>query len=76
MHNWYGVETEAEFRRQEWQRMVEADARATQAMSGRAVVRQAPLPRLFLARLRALSLPRLSFSPPLTPRRAAGYSAK
>ena len=31
MSNWYTIETEAEFRRREWQRAVEADARASQA---------------------------------------------
>src|SRR3954470_12862047 len=31
MNNWYAIETETAFRRREWQRAVEADARAVQA---------------------------------------------
>src|SRR5215212_6715755 len=31
MSNWYTVEIEADFRRREWQRAVEADARVAQA---------------------------------------------
>ena len=31
MHNWYAMETEAEFRRQDWEREVIAATRAAQA---------------------------------------------
>ena len=34
MNNYYAIETEAEFRRREWQRAVEADARAAQVCRG------------------------------------------
>ena len=75
MHNWYGIETEAEFRRREWQRAIEADARAAQASAGRAESRGFRLPHVFLARLRALGTPRQPFVSPVAPRRAA-YSSK
>ena len=76
MHNWYGIETEAEFRRREWQRAIEADARAAQASTGRARSRGFRLPHLSLARLRALGAPRLPVGSPLSPRRTAAYPTK
>ena len=76
MHNWYGIETEAEFRRQEWQRMVEAEAGAALARSGGEQGRGWRLPRVSLARLRSLVGPRLPAAAPLTPRRPAAYSTK
>ena len=33
MHNWFAMETEAEFRRQEWMRAVSNDKRATRLAS-------------------------------------------
>ncbi|MBA2598539.1 MAG: hypothetical protein M3Q50_11190 [Chloroflexota bacterium] len=78
MVNWYGIETEAEFRQQEWQRMVEADTRAAEAIAGskrdRARTGGPRLPHLTLslASLRALAAPRLRFASPLGPRRTAG----
>ena len=76
MHNWYGIETEAEFRRQEWQRTIEADARAALAQSGRVERGGWRLPQFSLARLRSLVAPRLPFGAPVAPRRPAVYSPK
>ncbi len=76
MHNWYGIETEVEFRRQEWQRAIEAEARAAQALDGRTGSRRFRLPHLFLARLRALGAPRQPFVSPVAPRRAAAFPTK
>jgi hypothetical protein len=76
MHNWYGIETEAEFRRQEWQRAIEAEARAAQALDGRTGSRRFRLPHVSLARLRTLGAPRQPFASPVAPRRAAAYSSK
>jgi hypothetical protein len=76
MHNWYGIETEAEFRRQEWQRAIEAEERAAQACAGRVASPRFRLPRLSLARLRGLGTPRLPATSPVAPPRAAAYSSK
>ena len=66
MNNYHAIETELEFRRREWQRAVEADARAAQvcAENGRKHV-----PHLSLPSVRAFLAPRLSFSSPLGARR-------
>lgn len=67
MSNWYTIETEAEFRRREWQRAVEADARAALA---RPADRQLPWPgiaQLILANLKSLAVPRPSFTARLEP---------
>lgn len=66
MNNYYAIETEAEFRRREWQLAVEADARAAQVCAGNGRKR---LPHLSLMKLRSLATPRLPFSLPLTTRR-------
>jgi hypothetical protein len=76
MHNWYGIETEVEFRRQEWQRAIAADARAAQALDGRTGSRRFRLPHLFLARLRALGAPHLPSTSRMAPHRAAAWSSK
>jgi hypothetical protein len=76
MHNWYGIETEAEFRRQEWQRLAEADARAALIDAGRAANGRWRVSHGFLARLRALGAPRWPIGAPAAPRRPAAYSAK
>jgi hypothetical protein len=67
MNNWYAVETEAAFRRREWQRAVEADALAAQARprSGRTLWPQ--LGRLTLENLRSLAMPRPGLSSRLEP---------
>ena len=67
MNNWYAVETEAEFRRREWQRAVEADALAAQARPANGRMRWPRLGRLTLANLRSLALPRPSFTARLEP---------
>ena len=76
MNTWYGIETEAEFRRQEWQRAIEAEQRVAQARAGRAASQRFHLPRLSLARLRALATPRLPATSPVAPRRAPAFSSK
>jgi hypothetical protein len=67
MNNWYAVETEAAFRRREWQRMVEADVLAAQARPANRRTRWPRLGRLTLANLRSLALPRPSFTARLEP---------
>jgi hypothetical protein len=67
MNNWYTIETEAEFRRREWQRAVEAEARAAQARPANGRTRWPRLGRLTLANLRSLVLPRPSFTARLEP---------
>jgi hypothetical protein len=64
MQNYFSIETEASFRRREWERAAEADARAAQARSTNGRVNW---PQIALASLRLLSAPRLplisSFKP-------------
>jgi hypothetical protein len=67
MSNWYTVEVEAEFRRREWQRAVEADARAAQARPENGRMRWPRIPRLTLPNLRSLTVPRPSFTSRLEP---------
>lgn len=62
MHNWYAIENEAAFRRQEWEREVAADARAAAARAARPRFRLGAIPHGALARLRALTVPHLPFS--------------
>jgi hypothetical protein len=67
MNNWYAIETEAQFRRREWERAVEADARAAQARPVNRQLRWPRIPRLTLANLRSLAVPRPSFTSRLEP---------
>jgi hypothetical protein len=67
MNNWYAVETEAAFRRREWQRAVEADALAAQARPANGRARWSRLGRLTLANLRSLAGSRPSFTARLEP---------
>jgi hypothetical protein len=67
MNNWYAVETEAEFRRREWQRVVEADARAAQARPANGQMQWPRIARLTLARLRSFSVPRPNVTARLEP---------
>ena len=67
MNNWYAIETEAEFRRREWQRAVEAEARAAQARPANGQLRWSRIPKLTLANLKSLALPRPSFTSRLEP---------
>ena len=67
MNNWYTIETEAEFRRREWQRAVEADALAAPARPANGRARWPRLGRLTLANLRRLPVPRPSVTAGLEP---------
>jgi hypothetical protein len=67
MNNWYTVEVEAEFRRREWERAVEADARAAQAGPANGRMRWPRISRQTLSNLRSLALPRRSFISHLEP---------
>ena len=66
MYNYFAIEAEAEFRRQEWQRAGEADARVAQASAASRGTRG---PHLSLPSLRSLAATRLHLSPPWVPRR-------
>jgi hypothetical protein len=67
MSNWYAIETEAKFRRREWERAVEADARAAQARPAHRQTRWPWIGHLTLASLKSLAVPRLSFTSRLEP---------
>jgi hypothetical protein len=67
MNNWYAIETEAEFRRREWQRAVEAEALAAQARPANRPLRWPRIPHLTLANLRSLAVPRPRFTSRLEP---------
>jgi hypothetical protein len=67
MNNWYTIETEAEFRRREWQRAVEAEARVAQAHPANRQPRWPRIAHLTLANLRSLVVPRPSFTSRLEP---------
>ena len=69
MHNWYAMETEAEFRRQDWEREVIAAARAAQAQPNNGRFHWPRLPRLALPNLRVQPATRLQLSPALEPER-------
>jgi hypothetical protein len=73
MHNWYAMESEAEFRRLEWERAVAADTRAALAGPARVTPRWLHLPMLSLSglNLRRLAGPGLSFTAPLASRQSA-----
>jgi hypothetical protein len=68
MHNWYGIETEAAFRRREWERAAEADARSSALRATRRGFPLLKLPHISLAQLRALSAPRLPLTTTLESR--------
>ena len=67
MNNWYTIETEAEFRRREWQRAVEAEARAAQARPANGHLRWPRIAQLTLANLKSLVVPRPRLTPRLEP---------
>ena len=67
MQNYFAIETEAAFRRREWQQAAAADARAAQARSSNGHRRWPHLPHLVVASLRSLSAPRLPLAAPLRP---------
>ena len=66
MINYHAIETEAEFRRREWERAVEAEARVAQVCAGNG---RKHWPHLSLSSLRSLATSRLPFSSPLATRR-------
>lgn len=68
MNNWYGIETEAAFRRREWERVVRAEARSAEAVSSSARFRFARLPQAVLARLQRLTALRLTVPSAMEPR--------
>lgn len=74
MHNWYAVETEAEFRRQEWERAIAADARAALASTERVWPSWLHIPRLSLTGFKRLATPRWSFASPGASRQTADVS--
>jgi len=63
MHNWYAMETEAEFRRQDWEREVIAEARAAQAQPNNGRFHWLRLPRLSLPNLRVHTAVPLRLAP-------------
>jgi hypothetical protein len=65
MHNWYAMETEAEFRRQDWEREVIAAARAAQVQPNTGRFQWPRLPRLALPRLSVRPTAALKLSPAL-----------
>ncbi len=65
MHNWYAMETEAEFRRQDWEREVIAAARAAQVQPNTGRFHWLRLPRLALPSLRLQPAAPLQLSPAL-----------
>jgi hypothetical protein len=67
MQSYYAIETEAAFRRREWERAVAAEKLAAQVNHENGKIRWTHLPQLSLARLRALSAPRLPFTSALEP---------
>lgn len=69
MHNWFAMETEAEFRHHEWQRQAAKNARSAQVCAEPSRPRDIRLPRLALSRLKRLIMPRPAPALPL----ASGY---
>ena len=65
MHNWYAMETEAEFRRQDWEREVIAATRAAQVQPKTGRFHWPRLPRLALPNLRVQPATHLQLSPAL-----------
>jgi hypothetical protein len=75
MINFHAIETEAEFRRQEWLRDAKTDRLAAQALITSPRLRWPHWPQVSLARLRSLAAPRLPFAASLTPRREPAGAA-
>lgn len=71
MHNWYAIDTEAEFRRQEWERAAIADARAAQVKIERGWPSWLRLPRFSISGPKRLPAPQLSFAATGTSSQAA-----
>jgi hypothetical protein len=65
MHDWYAIESEAAFRRQEWERAVAREARAAQAVAQtRRRWPRLPSLSLFGMKLNRIVVPGLSFTAP------------
>jgi hypothetical protein len=64
MYNWFAIETEANFRCQEWQRAAAAEARGALAQAGSTRPRRFRFPRLSLLSLalKRIGLPRSAFA--------------
>jgi hypothetical protein len=73
MQNWYAIETETTFRRQEWERAAVADARAALASSAPTAPRHGWLSRLLVLGLpwNRLNLPRFAMAAGRSPDCAA-----
>jgi hypothetical protein len=69
MHNWFAIETEAEFRRQEWARAVAADTRTTRALATSERPRRFHLPRLTFRGRTSANAPRSAVTGLQLPRR-------
>jgi hypothetical protein len=67
MQTFFSFDAEIAHRRREWQRAMEADARAAQARPATRHVRWPRLGRLTLANVRSVPVPRLSFTARLEP---------
>lgn len=65
MQNWFAMETEAEFRRQEWAREADRDRTSAQVCAEPSRPRDYQLPRLSHSALKRLIAPRLSPAMPL-----------
>jgi hypothetical protein len=68
MYNRFAIETEAEFRTQEWQRAASADARAALARPEMVKPRWFPKVSLSSLKLKRLAGPRVSFTSPMASR--------
>ena len=71
MHNWFAIESEAEFRRQEWARAVEADVRSSRALAQLSQPRRFHLPRLAMPPVTRKAAPGLTVTGFQTPNRRA-----
>jgi hypothetical protein len=67
VQNWFAIETEAEYRRQEWARAVAADTKAAAAQADRAERRWPRLPSIAMFRLnwKRRALPRWPLAKPI-----------
>jgi hypothetical protein len=71
MHNWYAIESEAEFRRQEWEREVARETQAALASVEGVKPRWLQLPKVSLFGAKKLTMPKVSLFAPFASRQAA-----
>jgi hypothetical protein len=71
MHNWYAIESEAEFRRQEWERAVAKESRAALAQPKFSRPRWLALPRVAWFGTRPVTMPKVSLFAPFASHQAA-----